>query len=311
MNEGFIKTFYCLKPFIPRSLQIFIRRMHVLVKIHACKKTWPIDREADKAPENWNGWPGEKRFALVLTHDVDTVRGHEKCECLMDIEQSLGFCSSFNFVISNNVSTELRNYLGKGGFEVGVHGLKHDNSLYESREKFECQAGIINKYLKEWGAVGFRSPSMLHNLEWLHRLDIAYDASTFDTDPFEPQPDGMRTIFPFYVGPNNSGKSYVELPYTLPQDFTLFILLKERSIRIWREKLDWIAEKGGVVLLNTHPDYMCFNGKKPCFGEYPVSYYKEFLEYVKARYGGQFWHVLPREMASFWKTTFGAERQTS
>ena len=30
-------------------------------------------------------------------------------------------------------------------------------------------------------------------------LNIAYDASTFDTDPFEPQPDGVNTIFPFWV----------------------------------------------------------------------------------------------------------------
>ena len=40
---------------------------------------------------------------------------------------------------------------------------------------------------------------MLHNLVWLRDLDILYDASTFDTDPFEPQPEGMETIFPFWV----------------------------------------------------------------------------------------------------------------
>jgi len=26
-----------------------------------------------------------------------------------------------------------------------------------------------------------------------------YDSSTFDTDPFEPQPDGRHTMFPFRV----------------------------------------------------------------------------------------------------------------
>jgi len=34
---------------------------------------------------------------------------------------------------------------------------------------------------------GFSLPSMHHNLEWIGELDIEYDASTFDTDPFEPQ----------------------------------------------------------------------------------------------------------------------------
>ena len=30
--------------------------------------------------------------------------------------------------------------------------------------------------------------------------------------------------------------------------------------------------------------------------EFPVEYYFEFLEYVKGKYEGQYWHGLPREM---------------
>ena len=57
--------------------------------------------------------------------------------------------------------------------------------------------------MREWNAVGFRSGFMHHNLDWLHDLEVSYDSSTFDTDPFEPQPDGANTIFPFWVpGPN-------------------------------------------------------------------------------------------------------------
>ena len=77
----------------------------------------------------------------------------------------------------------------------------------------------INGYLKEWRASGFRSGFMLHDRECLNDLDIEYDASTFDTDPFEPQPEGVNTIFPFWV-PRPGGGGYVELPYTLPQDST-------------------------------------------------------------------------------------------
>ena len=109
---------------------------------------------------------------------------------------------------------------------------------------------------------------MQHKLSWLHELGVEYDTSTFDTDPFEPEPDGTATIFPFWVpGPNGSG--YVELSYTLVQDFTLFRVLRERNIDIWKRKLDWIVERGGMVLLNTHPDYMCFGGK-PARDEFPV-----------------------------------------
>jgi hypothetical protein len=89
---------------------------------------------------------------------------------------------------------------------------------------------------------------MHHNLDWLASFDIDYSISTFDTDPFEPQPDAVRTIFPFWV-PNNQRKSgFVEMPYTLPQDSTLFIILGQASIEIWKDKLDWIVKNDGMAL---------------------------------------------------------------
>ena len=42
-------------------------------------------------------------------------------------------------------------------------------------------------------------------------------------------------------------------------------------------------------------------GEKMGLEEYPADYYVEFLEYVREKYEGQYWHVLPREMARFWK----------
>jgi hypothetical protein len=93
----------------------------------------------------------------------------------------------------------------------------------------------------------------------------------------------------------------VELPYTLPQDFTLFILMKEKNIDIWKKKLDWIVEKGGMVLLITHPDYMNGQKKKCGIEEYPMEFYEEFLDYVRTKYGDQYWNPLPKEMARFWK----------
>lgn len=131
---------------------------------------------------------------------------------------------------------ELRNDLENRGFEVGVHGLKHDGKLYTSGKIFKERAHRINHYLKKWNAVGFRSPAMHHNLEWIHDLHIDYDASTFDTDPFEPQNDGVGTIFPFWVEHKTLRKGYVELPYTLPQDSTLFIIMKEKTNNIWKKK---------------------------------------------------------------------------
>ena len=296
------KIYYQLKPFIPRSLQIIVRRKVVLRKRESYQHIWPIDEKASRPPQEWSGWPEGKQFALILMHDVETTKGNSKCHKLIRLEKEMGFRSSFNFVPERyKVSPDLRDYLVKKGFEVVVHGLKHDGKLFRSRKAFLKQAIRINHYLKEWKSVGFVSPSMHRNLDWVHELNVEYDASTFDVDPFEPQPEGMGTIFPFWVQNGSTSKGYLELPYSLPQDFTLFVLMKERNIDIWKKKLDWIVDKKGMALLITHPDYM--NCEKGGCGidEYPMEFYEEFLDYVKGKYEGQYWHTLPKEMARFWK----------
>jgi len=230
---------------------------------------------------------------------------------LVAIEERLGFRSSFNFVPGDyHVPEVLRQNLMERGFEIGVHGLYHDKNPFRSPSIFKKQSVEINRTLKDWGAKGFRSPSMYHDLELLHHLDIEYDASTFDTDPFEPQPDGMGTIFPLWVSNKNPQKGYVELPYTLPQDFLLFILMQEKSIDIWKKKLDWIAMHGGMILLDVHPDYMAID-RIHHYEEYPVKYYEELLEYIKSKYDGQYWHVLPQDMAIFWTGKYASQTPMS
>jgi hypothetical protein len=189
---------------------------------------------------------------------------------------------------------------------VGVHDLNHDGRLFRSTEEFQRRAEKINTYLSQWKAVGFRAACMYHNLAWIGDLAVEYDCSTFDTDPFEPQPDGAGTIFPFWV-PRGwaAGKGYVELPYTLAQDWTIFILLQEKGIDLWKKKLDWIYKKGGMALVIAHPDYMCFDRSQSRYDNYPVDYYIEFLRYVKDRYKDEYWHALPRDIARFWAEHYG------
>ena len=292
------KIFYILKPLIPRSFQIFLRRQLVKQQRKKYANVWPILHSSAEAPAGWQGWPDGNKFAVVLTHDVELQGGHDKCEQLMKVEKDLGFISSFNFVPERySVSPSLRKLLTENGFEVGVHGLNHDGKLFQNKKTFDERAEKINKYIKDWDVVGFRAPAMHHNLEWIHNLDIEYDLSTFDTDPFEPQSDGVGTIFPFLVENENKQKSYVELPYTLVQDFTLFILLQEKNIGLWKKKVDWVVKNEGMVLVNTHPDYMCFSGTSK-LEEYQVSFYQELLEYVSTKYKDQYWHALPCEVAS-------------
>jgi hypothetical protein len=108
-----------------------------------------------------------------LIHDVDTQRGYAKCEALIELEEQMNFRSAFNFVPERYpLSPDLRDDLIKRGFEVGVHGLKHDGKLFLSRRGFTKQAHQINRYLKELRSTGFVSPSMIRNLDWMLGLDI-------------------------------------------------------------------------------------------------------------------------------------------
>ncbi len=54
-----------------------------------------------------------------------------------------------------------------------------------------------------------------------------------------------------------------------------------------------------MALLDTHPDYMSFNPGAPDRRSYPVDYYREFLEYASANFGGRYWQPLPREVAAY------------
>lgn len=264
---------------------------------------WPIDPSSDEPPINFSGWPEKKRFSLVLSHDVDTQKGHDQCEKLMQLEESLGFRSSFNFVPERyKVSIDLIKKLKSRGFEVCVHGLKHDGKLFSSKKIFEKRAKKINEYIKQWDINGFTAPSMICNLSWIHELNIKHSTCTFDTDPFEPTPVGSKTIFPFIVNNENGNEGFVELPYTLPQDHCLYIILKEKNNEVWKRKLDWIAQRGGMALLNTHPDYMNFTNKRNKMEEYSIELYSDFLKYVLNAYADDFWHALPEDVANFIKS---------
>lgn len=302
------RVYYALKPHLPWRLRIGVRRIVARRLRRRTADTWPIDPAASRPPAGWRGWPAGKRFAVVLTHDVEGPAGLARCRELAERERELGFRSSFNFIPEGpyRLGADLRAWLTRNGFEIGVHDLEHDGHLFNSQAEFDRKAERINRYLREWNAKGFRAGFMLRNLDWLHRLDIAYDCSTFDTDPFEPQPDSARTIFPFWIpspaaGGGRSDQGYVELPYTLPQDSTLYLLHQEASNVIWRDKLEWVAHHGGMVLLNVHPDYLDVRGRGPSLPTV-LDHYLDLLRHLQSRFAGAYWHALPHQVADFVRT---------
>jgi hypothetical protein len=296
------QIYYRIRPALPIWTRPFLHRLSSRRQRKHALLEWPIeDRYVNfqfqllhlylsargaQSIQQIRFWPAAKRFALVLTHDVESAKGQQSVVNVADLDQKYGFRSSFNFVpehykVEGSLFAELRSR----GFEVGVHGLRHDGRLFMSRRIFEERVPQINEYLRLWGAVGFRSPFTHRNPHWMQALEIEYDSSFFDTDPFEPIAGGTMSIWPFRLG------RFIELPYTLAQDHTLMHTLAESTPRLWLEKVDFIRRFGGMALVNVHPDYL----RKPAH----IGIYEEFLDQM--RRVDDYWHALPRDVARWWK----------
>jgi peptidoglycan/xylan/chitin deacetylase (PgdA/CDA1 family) len=236
-------------------------------------------------------WPAGADYSLVLTHDVETAAGMRNIQAIAEIEEELGFRSSWNVVpYKYPLDRGLLRDLRKRGFEIGIHGYNHDGKLFLSKATFHKRAEAINRALREHDCVGFRAPMVHRNLEWMQALDIEYDASCFDIDPFQAMPGGIGSIWPMITG------GFVELPYTLPQDHTLFVTLGQTDTQIWRSKLNYIRQQSGMALMVSHPDYLDSDLRK--------SLYRDFLAWV--RDAGSYWHALPCEVTQWWR-----ERESS
>jgi peptidoglycan/xylan/chitin deacetylase (PgdA/CDA1 family) len=298
-----LAAYYAVKPLLPRRLQIALRRIYARRQAGVDFPRWPVEpllvesgRAARRAELDRRGadrlaqvaaWPRGYRFAAVLTHDVEGPAGLHNLPQVLEIERRHGVVSSWNFVAEDyTIDGGLFEEVVAAGCEVGLHGVSHDCSLFESRSSFEEQLPKIHRYLARWEVDGFRSPATHRNPDWMPEIRAAYDSSFPDTDPFEPQPGGCCSIFPFFLG------DLVELPITLVQDHTLWEILRRDEIGLWTEKADWIIENGGLVNLITHPDYLDRPSR--------LRMYEEFIEYLTSQEGG--WLALPREVARWWRT---------
>ncbi|NLF79482.1 MAG: hypothetical protein GX573_27635 [Chloroflexi bacterium] len=295
------RWYYRLKPLLPRQLTRPLRRIAGRRDRQAFPLGWPVEdhyarflwavlhnvlRESGQQEVSFiHFWPHGRQFALVLTHDIETAAGQSFAGAIADLDEQNGFRSLFNFVPERYpLDCGLIDDLRARGFEIGVHGLTHDGRLFSSRAEFDRRAVRINRYLDAFGAHGFRSPCTLRHPDWMQDLAIDYDLSFFDTDPYEPISGGVMTIWPFRMG------RFLELPYTLAQDFTLVTLLGQRTPELWQLKVAFIREFGGMALANTHPDYL----RSPATWDV----YARFLADMREQ--GGWWHALPCEVARWW-----------
>lgn len=295
------RAYYHMKPLLPRGLQVNLRRLLTSVQERLPFPDWPIETSlhdfyeflfelfADMAGSRipiLAPWPRDYSWALVLTHDVETSAGYRNIHLLRHLEVEAGYRSSWNFVPRRyDVEDALVQDLVESGFEVGLHGLYHDGREFESLPTLAERIPVMREYAKRWNAVGFRSPATHRVWEWMPLLGFDYDSSYPDTDPYEPQPGGCCTWLPYF------NEELVELPITLPQDYTLFTILRHENEQLWLEKARFLRDRGGMALLITHPDYM--------LGRQPRASYSRFLDAFQE--DRTVWRALPREVSSWWR----------
>ena len=116
-------------------------------------------------------------------------------------------------------------------------------------------------------------------------LGFDYDSSYPDTDPFEPQGGGCCTWLPFF----NQGM--VELPLTMTQDHTLFVILRQPDERAWVEKAEFLRSRGGMALLDTHPDYLVDRDVLAAYARFLESFAQD----------DRAWKALPSEVSGWWR----------
>src|SRR5262249_58907776 len=117
-------------------------------------------------------------------------------------------------------------------------------------EESARRAPRISRYARDFGARGFRSGALYRHPDWYGAFDIAYDMSLPNAAHLEVQRGGCCTVMPYFIG------DIVELPLTTTQDYSLFHIVKDPSTEVWKNQIELIISRHGLVSFIVHPDYV-------------------------------------------------------
>src|SRR4051794_17407376 len=98
---------------------------------------------------------------------------------------------------ATNVPNDLLDWLRQNGFEVGVHDLRDDGSLFNSREAFESDANPSTFSSESGARSDFTLGLCLHKHDWIHgqstnRFLFWVAKPVTDADAFRGPPEPAR-----------------------------------------------------------------------------------------------------------------------
>ncbi|MGB7599641.1 MAG: hypothetical protein WBM24_05020 [Candidatus Sulfotelmatobacter sp.] len=300
------KIYYLFRPLTNLSIRKRIQRFNARHWQDASFPHWPVDTTVESLCETlmllslqakhvasvpfvWF-WPRGARGCVVMTHDVETEAGRNFCTELMNIDDSFGTKASFQIVPEGRYTTSasLIDEIRDRGFDVAVQDLNHDGRLFDDRKEFERRVAIVNQYAKKYSAKGFRAGVLYRRPDWFEDLDFSFDMSIPNVAHLDPQRGGCCTVMPYFIG------KILELPVTTTQDYSLFHILRQRSIDLWKQQIELVLEKHGMASFIVHPDYVIEPGVR--------GIYENLLGHLRyLRSENNIWFALPREVDSWWR----------
>jgi hypothetical protein len=305
-QDWMLISYYSLRGILPVAFRRKLQRIYLSGWKDRTFPAWPVDFTVDtlhekllrlsmeaggrrRTPFIWF-WPDGASNCLTLTHDVETSAGRDFTSQLIDLDESYGFHASFQVVPESRyqVPNTYVESIRKRGCEFNVHDLNHDGLLYRDRSDFLRRAKKINEYCHRYGARGFRAGSMYRNLDWYEAFDFSYDMSMPNVAHLEPKRGGCCTVFPFFVG------NILEIPLTTSEDYSVFHILNEDSIALWKKQLELIRQRNGLMSVLAHPDYLISSRTR--------SLYESLLDHLREMVSSEkIWAALPGEVDQWWR----------
>jgi len=208
-------------------------------------------------------WPGGKRYAVTFNGDIDTNYAYARPAALDGLRGHLERAGvSCAWMAVGRYVDEGRSLLTElhgDGHEIGCHGMYHDHKLAFLRpEAIRSHLRDTRELLREFGPVGFRSPSYLRSQSLYESLDgvMDYDMSMHDAiehrSGMSRVHHGCATCFPFRI----DGTDVFEIPTTVLEDWNLELCgcSAGEALSVQMKELDRIRATGGVANVCIHPE---------------------------------------------------------
>ena len=300
-------AYYFLRPLMHVNVRKHLQRVHLNDWRTLFFPRWPVDttveqlceqllllsmkaKGVDRLPFVWF-WPDGAQSCVAMTHDLETESGKAFCTELMDIDDSFGIKASIQVVPEGRykVSTAFVKGIRDRGFEVNIQDLNHDGNLFCDQGEFRRRAKEISRYGETYGARGFRAAVLYRNLDWYDALEFSFDMSVPNVAHLDPQRGGCCTVMPYFVG------DILEIPLTTTQDYTLFHILNDYSLDLWKAQTERIMEKNGLASFIVHPDYV--------IEQKAQSIYRNLLSFLRQLgLEKRIWFAVAGEIDHWWRS---------